>query len=87
MSLQACAGTWQGFVFSRMAASQAFARTAAASAALSAAHATSRPAMTVANRFEVTGAAAACDGVAIEQDHRQHQAHHRQMAMTADEPN
>jgi hypothetical protein len=43
--------------------------------------------MTVANRLKVTRAAAARDGVAIEKDHRQHQAHHRQMAMTADEPN
>jgi hypothetical protein len=43
--------------------------------------------MTAANRLKVTRAAAACDDVAIEQDRRQHQADHRQMAMTADEPN
>jgi hypothetical protein len=87
MSLQACARTWQSLVIGGTAARQAFARAASASAALSAAHATSRPAMAVAYRLKVARAAAARKRVAIQQDHRQHQAHHRQMAMTANEPN
>jgi hypothetical protein len=87
MASQACARDWQRIVIGGTAASQTFARTASASATLSAAHATSRPAMTVANRLKVTRAAAARKCVTVQQDHRQHQAHHRQMAMTADKPN
>jgi hypothetical protein len=86
MSLQSFALAWHSLV-GGMATSQALVRAASARATMSAARATSCPTMAVAHSLKVSRTAAARNRVAVEKEHRQHYAHHCQMAVAAEEPN